>query len=243
MISNTIDYKPATLSLSQVSKTDSQIVVQASGDFRVAKTLRWLISPDASSQNNTTTTDHSKGSTSDSSGTYNRTFTGLSPNTQYTIQVRGENAEDNTATYASITITTDAAGWTSVPADFDMHIVDALDISPDSLISPLKTATLTGTGGTTQVTCQQPTGNSELFVALSTSGDPGTGATFNDNNPTISHSSGTLYMRFKLVEPVDSAPFGDPDGEDLTITFNNTGGSATFTDTSLQINAKIVEDR
>ena len=29
--------------------------------------------------------------------------------------------------------------------------------------------------------------------------------------------------------------------EDLTITFNNTGGSATFTDTSLQINAKIEE--
>ena len=50
-------------------------------------------------------------------------------------------------------------------------------------------------------------------------------------------------MRFKLVEPVNSAPFGDPNGEDLTITFNNTGGSSTFNDTSLQINAKIVEER
>ena len=81
-------------------------------------------------------------------------------------------------------------------------------------------------------------GNAELFVALSTSGDPGAGATFNDTNPTISHTSGDLFMRFKLVEPVDSAPFS---AEDLTITFNNTGGSATFTDTSLQINAKIEE--
>jgi len=119
-----------------------------------------------------------------------------------------------------------------------MHIVDATDGFPDSLLSGALTATLSGTGGTTQVTCQQPTGNADLFVALSTSGDPGAGATFNSSNPTISHSSGTLHMRFKLVEPNNSSPFS---AEDLTITFTNTGGSETATDDTLTINAKIVE--
>jgi hypothetical protein len=237
-ISNTISYVPATLTISLVSKTDSSVTVRATGNTQVAKTLRFYRDTTEG-----TKTDHTKGAVGNTSVTADFTFSSLSPNTQYAFKVRGENAEKNGADSNIINVTTDAAGWTSVPADFDMHIVDALSLAPDSTISPLKTATLTGTGGTTQVTCAQPSGNSELFVALSTSGDPGTGATFNDNNPTISHSSGTLYMRFKLVEPVNSAPFGDPDGEDLTITFNNTGGSATFTDTSLQINAKIVEDR
>jgi hypothetical protein len=169
------------------------------------------------------------------------TRTGLTGGNLHTYQL--------TATGAGSVVATDSAtpttstSWTSIPADFNMHITDATFLEPDSLISGPLTATLTGTGGTTQVTCQQPTGNSELFVALSTSGDPGVDATINDVNPTISHSSGTLYMRFKLVEPVNSAPFGDPDGEDLTITFSNTGGTNTATDNTLQINAKIVEER
>ena len=238
VISNTISYVPATLTISLVSKTDSSVTVRATGNTQVAKTLRFYRDTTEG-----TKTDHTKGAVGNTNVTADFTFSSLSPNTQYAFKVRGENAEKNGADSNTINVTTDSAGWTSVPADFDMHITDATNLSPDSLISGPLTATLTGTGGTTQVTCAQPTSNAELFVALSTSGDPGTGATFNDTNPTISHSSGTLHMRFKLVEPVNSAPFGDPNGEDLTITFNNTGGSSTFNDTSLQINAKIVEER
>jgi hypothetical protein len=232
-ISNTISYVPATLTISLVSKTDSSVTVRATGNTQVAKTLRFYRDTTEG-----TKTDHTKGAVGNTSVTADFTFSSLSPNTQYAFKVRGENAEKNGADSNIINVTTDAAGWTSVPADFDMHIVDALSLAPDSTISPLKTATLTGTGGTTQVTCQQPTGNAELFVALSTSGDPGAGATYNSTNPTISHTSGTLHMRFKLVEPNNSSPFS---AEDLTITFTNTGGSSTATNNTLQINAKIVE--
>jgi len=241
VISNTISYVPATLTISLVSKTSDSVTVRATGNTQVAKTLRFYRDTTEG-----TKTDHTKGAVGNTNVTADFTFSSLSSNTQYAFKVRGENSLKNGADSNTINVTTDTSGWTSVPADFDMHITDAFNGVVDSTTSPLKTATLVGGSGTTQVSCGQPTGNSAMRVALSTSGDPGTSGTDNSGTgfapiKSLSHSSGTLYMRFDLDEQVNSAPFGDPSGEDLTITFNN--GSGTHVDTTLQINAKIVEER
>jgi len=241
VISNTISYTPATLTISLVSKTSDSVTVRATGNTQVAKTLRFYRDTTEG-----TKTDHTKGAVGNTNVTADFTFSGLAGNTSYAFKVRGENAEKNGADSNTINVTTDTSGWTSVPADFNMHITDALNVTVDSTTSSLKTATLVGGSGTTQVSCGQPTSTAAMRVALSTSGDPGTSGTDNSGTgfapiKSLSHSSGTLYMRFNLDEQVNSAPFGDPNGEDLTITFNN--GSGTHTDTTLQINAKIVEDK
>ncbi len=231
VISNTIAYKPETLSLSEVSKTSSQIVVQASGDFRVADTLRWLISPDASSQNNTTTTNHSKGSTSDNSNTYNRTFTGLSSSTTYTIQVRGENGED-VGDYGSVSITTSggATTWSNVPTNFELHL-GGDSTSSDSLLSSALTINLANGTGNTTISCEQPAGSPSLEVAASTSSDPGSGGSF-ATSQTLAAAT-TYHLRFKLVE---NGTNNDLSAVDRTITFTNNSVS----NTDLQINCRII---
>ena len=234
-VSNVVSRVPSNPSHSMTARDSDEITIKITSDTIVTRDL--LLYRGGTFIDNILPT--SSGSIGNTGIDTNFTYTGLSAGTSYTIGVRQANTHDSssliTADYSTTAATT---AWSSVPGDFNMHIEDATDGLPDSLLSGALTATLTGTGGTTQVTCQQPTGNAELFVALSTSGDPGAGATYNSTNPTISHSSGTLHMRFKLVEPVDSAPFS---AEDLTITFTNTGGSSTATNNTLQINAKIVE--
>ena len=234
-VSNVVSRVPSNPSHSMTARDNDEITIKITSDTIVTRDL--LLYRGGTFIDNILPT--SSGSIGNTGIDTNFTYTGLSAGTSYTIGVRQANTHDSsslvTADYSTTAATT---AWSSVPADFNLHIEDATDGFPDSLLSGALTATLTGTGGTTQVTCQQPTGNAELFVALSTSGDPGAGATYNATNPTISHTSGTLHMRFKLVEPNNSSPFS---AEDLTITFTNTGGSSTATNNTLQINAKIVE--
>ncbi len=234
-VSNVVSRVPSNPSHSMTANDADEITIKITSDTIVTRDL--LLYRDGTFIDNVLPT--SSGSIGNTGVDTNFTYTGLSIGTSYTIGVRQANTHNSsslvTADYSTTAASTD---WSSVPGNFNMHIPDATDGFADSLISGALTATLSGTGGTTQVTCQQPTGNADLFVALSTSGDPGAGATFNDTNPTISHSSGTLHMRFKLVEPNNSSPFS---AEDLTITFTNTGGSETATDDTLTINAKIVE--
>ena len=234
-VSNVVSRVPSNPSHSMTARDNDEITIKITSDTIVTRDL--LLYRGGTFIDNILPT--SSGSIGNTGIDTNFTYTGLSAGTSYTIGVRQANTHDSSSLITADYSTTAAAtAWSSVPADFNLHIEDATDGFPDSLLSGALTATLTGTGGTTQVTCQQPTGNAELFVALSTSGDPGAGATYNSTNPTISHSSGTLYMRFKLVEPNNSSPFS---AEDLTITFTNTGGSSTATNNTLQINAKIVE--
>jgi len=234
-VSNVVSRVPSNPSHSMTANDADEITIKITSDTIVTRDL--LLYRDGTFIDNVLPT--SSGSIGNTGVDTNFTYTGLSIGTSYTIGVRQANTHNSsslvTADYSTTAASTD---WSSVPGNFNMHIPDATDGFADSLISGALTATLSGTGGTTQVTCQQPTGNADLFVALSTSGDPGTGATFNSSNPTISHSSGTLHMRFKLVEPNNSSPFS---AEDLTITFTNTGGTSTATNNTLQINAKIEE--
>jgi len=234
-VSNVVSRVPSNPSHSMTANDADEITIKITSDTIVTRDL--LLYRDGTFIDNVLPT--SSGSIGNTGVDTNFTYTGLSIGTSYTIGVRQANTHNSsslvTADYSTTAASTE---WSSVPGDFNMHIEDATDGFADSLLSGALTATLSGTGGTTQVTCQQPTGNADLFVALSTSGDPGAGATFNDTNPTISHSSGTLHMRFKLIEPNNSSPFS---AEDLTITFTNTGGTSTATNNTLQINAKIEE--
>ena len=131
-----------------------------------------------------------------------------------------------------------STSWSNVPADFNLHATATSGV--DSVTSSAKTITLSGGSGTTSVNCQQPSnGNIELKVAVSTSGDPGTSGTansgtgFGNNAPSISFTSGTLYLRFKLIEV--KANSGNLSAENRTITFTNNSVS----NTDLQINCKV----
>jgi len=211
VISNTVPFLPPNPTISQVSKTHEQIVVQVAGDFRLANTIRWLISPNANSQNNTTTTNHSKGTTSNGSGTYNRTFTGLNASTSYTIQARLENSSKQSG-YGSTTITTDSTPVTSfsVVGNTGLHLGGGAGDTGTSLSDAEITLT-NGSGGCSGAisTTGGPFGS--FRVAVASDGDPGSGGSTGDGTGFLSQTninlnamytnwnSGTRYHRTRWI--------------------------------------------
>ena len=107
-----------------------------------------------------------------------------------------------------------STSWSNVPSDFTMS-----GSNGGTAISPLKTISLTGGSGNTTVS-RTTTGSPVITfqVALSTSGDPGTSASFFSLPETIAHTSGTLYMRFKCIHQ----PNKDGTGT-VTLSFTNNG--------------------
>ena len=106
----------------------------------------------------------------------------------------------------------------------------------DTVISDLKTIQLANGSGNTAITnAQTSAGNVTLTIALSTSGDPGTGGS--DNSGTgfisfpkndLSFTSGTLRYRIKAV----AASSGDGTGSS-TISFTNNGVTNSDMDITL----------
>ena len=106
----------------------------------------------------------------------------------------------------------------------------------DTVISDLKTIQLANGDGNTAITNSQTSaGNVTLTIALSTSGDPGTGGS--DNSGTgfisfpkndLSFTSGTLRYRIKAV----AAASGDGTGT-ATISFTNNGVTNSDMDITL----------
>ena len=106
----------------------------------------------------------------------------------------------------------------------------------DTVISDLKTIQLANGDGNTAITnAQTSAGNVTLTIALSTSGDPGTGGS--DNSGTgfisfpkndLSFTSGTLRYRIKAV----AAASGDGTGT-ATISFTNNGVTNSDMDITL----------
>jgi hypothetical protein len=118
-----------------------------------------------------------------------------------------------------------STSWSSPPADFTMSGVDG-----GTEISGLKTISLTGGSGNTTIS-RTTTGSPVITFqgAFSTSGDPGTGATFYNLPETIAHTSGTLYCRFKCIHQ----PNKDGTG---TVTLNFTNNGVTNNDCDITIN-------
>jgi len=107
-----------------------------------------------------------------------------------------------------------STSWSSPPADFTLSGVDG-----GTEISGLKTISLTGGSGNTTISRTTTGGPVITFQgAFSTSGDPGTGATFYSLPETIAHTSGTLYCRFKCIHQ----PNKDGTGT-VTLSFTNNG--------------------
>jgi hypothetical protein len=228
-ISNTISYTPVALVLSEVSKTTSQVVVRATGDTRVAKTLKFY--KDGSLI--VTKTDHTKGSSGNTSVTYDYTFTGLASSTAFAFKVNSSNAEASSGTDSntlSVTTSGGATTWSSVPADFNLYLAGN-DSSSDTELSSALTINLANGTGNTTISCQQPSGTPALQVAVSTSSDPGSGGSFATSQTVAAASA--YYLRFKLVEGGNN---NDLSAVDRTITFTNNSVS----NTALQISCRII---
>ncbi len=106
----------------------------------------------------------------------------------------------------------------------------------DQATSTLQTITLADGSGNTTINCQQPSnGNIELKVAASTSGDPcggiasgdgtsNSGTGFVNNVVGFNFQSGTLRLRFRLIEIKTNETLNT---ETRTITFTNNSVSQT----------------
>ena len=106
----------------------------------------------------------------------------------------------------------------------------------DQATSTLQTITLADGSGNTSISCQQPSnGNIELKVAVSTSGDPcggvassngtsNSGTGFVNNVSGLNFQSGTLRLRFRLIEIKTDETLNT---ETRTITFTNNSVSQT----------------
>ena len=86
VISNTISYTPATLTLSLVSKDNNSVTVRATGNTQVANTLRFY-----KDSTEVAVTNHTKGAVGNTSVTKDQTFSSLAANTSFAFKVRGEN--------------------------------------------------------------------------------------------------------------------------------------------------------
>ena len=229
VISNTISYTPVALVLSEVSKTTSQVVVRATGDTRVAKTLKFYKDGSLIA----TKTDHTKGSSGNTSVTYDYTFTGLASSTAFAFKVNSSNAEASSGTDSntlSVTTSGGATNWSSVPADFNLHLTGN-NTSSDELLSGALTINLANGTGNTTISCEQPSGTPALQVAVSTSSDPGSGGSF-ATSQTVAAAT-TYHLRFKLVEGGNN---NDLSAVDRTITFTNNSVSNTALDINCIIN-------
>ena len=239
VLSNVRSRTPSTPAQPSMTSRDADsITVNVTADTSVTRQLV----PVKDGSDLTAVLPSDSGSIDDTSITTSYTFSGLSAGTTYTLGFKGKNEYATTSVGTTLSQATTAAGTSisSTPASPSISVTNNPFASPtvvDTAVGSLITVSITNRSGNSTITETESLVGSLTF-AWSTSGDPGTGATFNDTNPTISHSSGTLYMRFKLVEPNNSSPFS---AEDLTITFTNTGGSQTATNNTLQINAKIEE--
>jgi hypothetical protein len=242
-ISKVVSRKPATPTVSEVSKTDTQIVVNITGETRVVRTLRVYL--DGSSH--TTYTSGSAltaGNYTNSSVTKQHTFSSLTSGQTYAIKARYENANagalgtgDDSNTL-NITTNAGATAWSNIFTDPTTVSTpdpnDEFDNTQFGESSEL-TIDLANADGTTSVSVgalPDDSGNPKptLEVKIGTSsGNYGSYAT----SHTVAAAS-RYFMKFRLTENSSqgaagydsSAGFVAPSGN-VTITFTNNSVSAT----------------
>ena len=239
-ISKVVDRKPATPTVSEASKTDTQIVVNITGETRVVRTLRVYL--DGSSH--TTYTSGSAltaGNYTNSSITKQHTFSSLTAGQTYAIKARYENAFDDGDDSNTLNITTNAGAtaWSNIFTDpTTVQTPDPNDETDNTQFgeSSELTIDLANADGTTSVSIgtipddNPPTGTNPkptLEVKIGTSsGNYGSYAT----SHTVAAAS-RYFMKFRLTENAsqgaagyDSATGSPPN---VTITFTNNSVSAT----------------
>jgi len=220
-ISKVVDRKPQTPTVSEASKTDTQIVVNITGETRVVRTLRVYL--DGSSH--TTYLSGSAltaGNYTNSSITKQHTFSSLTAGQSYAIKARYENAFDNGDDSDTVNITTNAGptAWSNQFSDFNLHIENesSAPFTSQTATSSEVTIDLANGDGNTTISCEQPSnGVAALKVKVGTSSGnydlQGTFAT----SCTVTAAS-RYFLLFELTEGTADGEFGQ---EDRTITFTN----------------------
>jgi len=232
------DRKPATPTVSEVSKTDSQIVVNVVGDTRVTRTLRVYL--DGSSH--TTYASGSAltaGNSTNTNITKQHTFSSLSAGQPYAIKARYENAFENGDDSNTLNITTNAGAtaWSNVFSDFNLHIGENVTNQNQTATSSEVTIDLANGDGNTTISCEQPSnGTATLKVKVGTStGNYDLQGTF-ATSATVAAAS-RYFLLFELTEGGDDVEF---EAEDRTISFANNSVSPS---TAPEINVIVGPER
>jgi len=232
------DRKPATPTVSEVSKTDTQIVVNVVGDTRVTRTLRVYL--DGSSH--TTYASGSAltaGNSTNTNITKQHTFSSLSAGQSYAIKARYENAFENGDDSNTLNITTNAGAtaWSNVFSDFNLHVGENVTNQNQTATSSEVTIDLANGDGNTTISCEQPSnGTATLKVKVGTStGNYDLQGTF-ATSATVAAAS-RYFLLFELTEGGDDVEFT---AEDRTISFANNSVSPS---TAPEINVIVGPER
>jgi len=232
------DRKPATPTVSEVSKTDTQIVVNVVGDTRVTRTLRVYL--DGSSH--TTYASGSAltaGNSTNTNITKQHTFSSLSAGQSYAIKARYENAFENGDDSNTLNITTNAGAtaWSNVFSDFNLHVGENVTNQNQTATSSEVTIDLANGDGNTTISCEQPSnGTATLKVKVGTStGNYDLQGTF-ATSATVAAAS-RYFLLFELTEGGDDVEF---EAEDRTISFANNSVSPS---TAPEINVIVGPER
>lgn len=218
VISNTLSFTPGNFTISQVSKTGNSVTLRATGDTRVASTLRFSASNNDTSQviSTQTTTPTTYGSISDSSTTTDYTFTGLAGTTSYKFSVRGENAQANGSYSTGLDVTTNAGlSISSSPSSETIAVVSSTT-AIGSGVSNLLTVTISNRAGNTASISRTQNTSGAFQYNYSTSGDPGTSSGFTTVT-TTGINSDTIYIRGKFIEDGKNTDEG-PTNNVITVT-------------------------
>jgi hypothetical protein len=238
VVANVRSIVPSNLSLGAQSIGTDNVVVRATGNTQVTRTIRFY--KDGSSVG-TSVADGGGGSAfaggglDNTSQTEDFTFTGLDSSTQYTFKARGENAVANGADSSNLVVTTaaPATAWSNVPADFNLHIPDGDPSANENATSAEKSITLANGSGNTTIQCQQPSAGDNATSRLQVRGGTSSGTYGSYANSITLSAASTYYFQFQLQENANDNNFGP---EDRTITITNNSVS----NTDLQVNVKII---
>lgn len=222
VLSNSINCTPSSPSVSLNVVSDGQIDLSITGDTRVAR--NFVIQRKTGSGNFATIATiapSAKGNLANSNTTTTHQNSSLSAGINYVYRVLAKNDTFTGAYSSEVNATTNTAStaWSNVPADFSISIIGNPPLS-SSDFSTGKTITLSAGNGDTVIACQQPSSGS-LAVAVSTSAEPSTSASYGVEK-TISNAT-TYYVRFKYT----NLKGANLSAESRTVTFTNNNTSNT----------------
>ena len=216
VISNTISYTPATLTLSLVSKDNNSVTVRATGNTQVAKTLRFY-----KDSTEVAVTNHTKGAVGNTSVTKDQTFSSLAANTSFAFKVRGENAQANGADSNTLNITTDAD-----PITLSGTSVGGDGLAGTEIISTVITVTIASPNSPTIHVDNNNAPTTKYKQATASSGlsgaslvTPGVGS---GNAQALTLSGGNqVFLQFQVTT-------GELQNTDKTYTITNGSDTATI---------------
>ena len=216
VISNTISYTPATLTLSLVSKDNDSVTVRATGNTQVAKTLRFY-----KDSTEVAVTNHTKGAVGNTSVTKDQTFSSLAAGTSFAFKVRGENAQANGADSNTLNITTDAdpitLSATAVAGDGNAGTELISTVITVTIASPSSPTIHVDNNNAPTTQFKQATASSGLSGA--SLGSPGVGS---GNAQALTLSGGNqVFLQFQVTT-------GELQNTDKTYTITNGSDTATI---------------